>query len=61
MGFLATRLHVWLRHTKPYLLGIVITIVVVLTAGFIVGKILPLLGRRTEVYEDAEEFLDAEA
>ncbi|MEI6124088.1 MAG: ammonium transporter [Bacteroidota bacterium] len=42
------------------LLGILITIVVALATGFIVGKILPILGRKTEAYEDAEEFLDAE-
>ena len=37
-----------------------ITIVVALAAGFIVGKILPILGRKTEAYEDADEFLDVE-
>jgi ammonium transporter Rh len=41
------------------LLGILITVVVAFSAGFIVGKILPVLGRKTEAYEDAEEFLDA--
>lgn len=41
------------------LLGILITIVVAFSAGFIVGKILPVLGRKTEAYEDSEEFLDA--
>lgn len=41
------------------LLGILITVVVAFSAGFIVGKILPVLGRKTEAYEDSEEFLDA--
>ncbi len=43
------------------LLGMVITIVLALACGFIVGKILPILGRKIEAYDDAEEFLDAEA
>jgi len=42
------------------LLGMVITVVVALAAGFIVGKILPVLGRKEEAYDDAEEFLDVE-
>jgi len=42
------------------LFGMLITIVVALAAGFIVGKILPILGRKTEAYEDADEFLDVE-
>jgi ammonium transporter Rh len=42
------------------LLGMVTTIVVALAAGFIVGKILPILGRKEEAYDDAEEFLDVE-
>jgi ammonium transporter Rh len=45
---------------KGQLSGIGITIVIALIAGFITGKILPILGRKTEAYEDAEEFLDAE-
>lgn len=47
-------------HIKNQLLGIVITIVVAFLAGLFTGKILPLLGRKKEAYEDAEEFLDAE-
>lgn len=42
------------------LLGIVITIAIAFIGGFITGKILPLMGRKKEAYEDAEEFLDAE-
>ena len=43
------------------LLGIVITIVVAFAAGMITGKVLPIMGRKTEVYEDADEFLDVDA
>ena len=39
--------------------GIGITIVLALATGFITGKILPIFGRKTEAYEDADEFLDA--
>ncbi len=42
------------------LAGIGITIVIAFGGGLLTGKILPLLGRRTEAYDDAEEFLDAE-
>ena len=45
---------------RGQLSGIGITIVIALVAGFITGKILPILGRKTEAYDDAEEFLDAE-
>jgi ammonium transporter Rh len=41
------------------LFGIVITVVIAFVGGLIVGKILPVLGRKKEAYEDAEEFLDA--
>ena len=40
------------------LFGIAITIVIAITGGFIVGKILPILGRKTEVYDDADEFME---
>jgi ammonium transporter Rh len=40
--------------------GIGITIVLAFGAGLLTGKILPILGRKTEAYDDAEEFLDAE-
>jgi ammonium transporter Rh len=42
------------------LLGILITIVLAIVFGFVTGKILSLLGRKKEAYEDAEEFEDAE-
>ena len=42
------------------MLGILVTIVVAIVAGFVTGKILPLLGRKIEAYEDQDEFMDAE-
>jgi ammonium transporter Rh len=44
---------------RQQLLGMVITVGLAFVSGMVVGKILPLLGRRTEAYEDSEEFLDA--
>ena len=41
--------------------GIVVTIVIALTAGFLTGKVLSLLGRKAEVYVDSDEFADAAA
>lgn len=43
-----------------HMTGIGITIGVAIVSGLLVGKILPILGRKTEAYEDAEEFMDAE-
>ncbi len=37
--------------------GIGITIIIAITSGLLVGKILSLTGRRTEPYTDAEEFI----
>ena len=42
------------------LLGIVLTIIIAILTGFLTGKILPILDRKIESYDDAEEFLDAE-
>ena len=36
--------------------GIVITVLVAAVTGFIAGKLIVLLGRRTAPYDDAEEF-----
>jgi ammonium transporter Rh len=47
-------------NIQNQLSGIGLTIVIALVAGMITGKILPVMGRRTEAYEDAEEFIDAE-
>jgi ammonium transporter Rh len=41
--------------------GIGITIVIALAAGYFTGKSLAIFGRKTEVYADADEFVDAEA
>ena len=41
--------------------GIVVTVVIALAAGFVTGKVLALLGRKAEVYVDADEFAGAEA
>lgn len=38
-------------------LGIVITIVLAVIAGLITGQILTVLGRRTNPYDDVEEFI----
>jgi ammonium transporter Rh len=42
------------------LMGILATILIAFITGLITGKVLPLLGRKLEAYEDSEEFLDAE-
>ncbi|MCX6282150.1 MAG: ammonium transporter [Bacteroidetes bacterium] len=59
MGGLAVLPIVAALDIRQQLSGIMITIVIAFTSGLLVGKILPLLGRKTEVYEDADEFLDA--
>ena len=41
--------------------GIVVTIIVALTAGYITGKILSAFGRKALVYADSDEFADVEA
>lgn len=40
--------------------GIAITASIAILAGLLVGKIISLMGRPTEVYDDFAEFLDAE-
>ncbi|MEI6683761.1 MAG: ammonium transporter [Bacteroidota bacterium] len=47
-------------HMESQLYGILITIVVAFMTGMVTGKVLPLLGRKLEVYDDSDEFLDAE-
>ena len=44
---------------RQQLLGMVITVVLAFSLGMLAGKILPLMGRKTEAYEDADEFIDA--
>jgi ammonium transporter Rh len=38
--------------------GIGITIILAIASGFITGKILPAFGRKTEAYEDSEDFIE---
>lgn len=45
---------------QGHLLGILITVFIAILTGFITGKILPILGRKIESYDDEEEFLDAD-
>lgn len=47
-------------NMQSQLLAIIVTIGVAFISGLITGRILPILGRKTEAYDDAEEFLDAE-
>ena len=42
------------------LMGILITIVIAVVGGFLVGKILMIFGRNKHPYDDASEFLDVE-
>lgn len=61
LGGLAALFVVHGLDKTTQLKGIVVTIVIALTAGFLTGKVLSLLGRKVEVYVDADEFADAEA
>ncbi|MEI6899222.1 MAG: ammonium transporter, partial [Bacteroidota bacterium] len=60
MGGLAALPIIKGLRMESQLWGILITIVVAFLTGLVTGKILPLLGRKMEVYEDSEEFLDVE-
>ncbi|MFH0865819.1 MAG: ammonium transporter [Bacteroidota bacterium] len=60
MGGLAALFIVQGISVQNQLSGIGLTIAIAFIAGLITGKILPVMGRRAEAYEDAEEFLDAE-
>jgi ammonium transporter Rh len=60
MGGLAALPIIKGLRMESQLLGILITIVLAILTGWITGKVLPLLGRKLEVYEDSDEFLDAE-
>jgi len=46
-------------NMPAHLLGMLITLVLAFGTGFVAGKILPILGRKKEAYEDSDEFLDA--
>jgi len=60
MGGLAALPIIHGINIQGHLLGIVLTIFIAILTGFITGKILPILGRKIESYDDAEEFLDTE-
>jgi len=60
MGGLAALPIIHGLNIQSQLSGVGLTILIAIVAGIITGKILPIMGRRTEAYEDAEEFLDAE-
>ena len=60
MGGLAALPIIKGLQMESQLLGIVITIAMAFLTGLITGKILPLLGRKLEAYDDSDEFLDAE-
>jgi ammonium transporter Rh len=40
--------------------GIAVTVVIAVVAGLLVGKLISLLGRPKEIYDDFAEFIDAE-
>jgi ammonium transporter Rh len=60
-GGLVAMIFVSSTHIVYQLAGIGIAIVIALLGGVITGKLLSLLGRRKDAYDDAEEFQDAEA
>jgi ammonium transporter Rh len=60
MGGLAALPIIHGLNMQSQLSGVALTIVIAFVSGMITGKILPIMGRRTEAYDDAEEFLDAE-
>lgn len=59
MGGLAALPIIKGLRMESQLLGILITIAMAFLTGLITGKIIPLMGRKVEAYDDAEEFLDA--
>jgi ammonium transporter Rh len=61
MGGLAALPIIKGLRMESQLLGIVITIAMAFLTGLITGKVLPMLGRKLEAYDDSDEFLDAEA
>lgn len=61
MGGLAALPLIHGINMSGHLSGIGVTIVVAILGGIITGKVLPLMDRREEAYDDAEEFMDAEA
>jgi ammonium transporter Rh len=60
MGGLAALPIVKGLRMETQLWGIVITILIAFITGLVVGKVLPLFGRKMDAYEDADEFMDVE-
>jgi len=60
MGGLAALPVIQGLNMGSQLSGIGLTIIFAFIGGMITGKILPVMGRKTEAYEDADEFLDAD-
>jgi ammonium transporter Rh len=60
MGGLAALPIIKGLRMESQLWGILITVLVAFITGLITGKVLPMLGRKMEVYEDSEEFVDVE-
>ena len=58
MGGVAAMVVVTGIALKTQAIGIAITLVVALCAGFLAGKILSLIGRKGTPYEDAEDFTE---
>ena len=58
MGGIAAIFVVKDINTSAHLKSILVTIVVSLVTGYIVGIVLSLFGRRTEAYVDSEEFIE---
>ncbi len=56
LGGLAALLVVSGINKSAQLIGILMTLVIAIVTGLIVGKIISLFGRRTIPYDDAEEF-----
>lgn len=56
LGGLAALLVVSGINKSSQLMGILLTLVIAIVTGLIVGKIISLFGRRTIPYDDAEEF-----
>ncbi|MCP4365499.1 MAG: ammonium transporter [Planctomycetes bacterium] len=58
MGGLSTVLVINNVNAGAQIMGIIITVIIALTAGYFTGKVLVGFGRREKPYEDAEEFLE---
>ena len=59
MGGLAALFVVSGINSSVQLTGIVVSIVIAVSAGYLTGKILSIFGRRIDPYLDSEEFVEA--